>query len=71
MNYWPLFGLRIRSERLELRMPTDEDLFGLAATARGGVYAPGEMPFLVPWTETPSPEFEYNFLQYHWGLRAA
>jgi len=51
-------------------MPTDPDLFALAATARGGVYGPGEMPFLVPWTETPSPDFEYNFFQYHWGLRA-
>ena len=70
-QFWPLFGLRIRSERLELGMPTDPDLFDLAKTARGGVYAPGEMPFLVPWTETPSPDFEYNFLQYHWGLRSA
>lgn len=51
-------------------MPTDLDLFDLTAVARGGVYGPGEMPFLVPWTEVPSPDFEYSFLQYHWGLRA-
>ena len=69
-QFWPLFGLRIRSERLELGMPTDRPVRA-GKTARGGVYAPGEMPFLVPWTETPSPDFEYNFLQYHWGLRSA
>ena len=51
-------------------MPTDPDLFDLTAVARGGVYSPGEMPFLVPWTEVPSPDFEYSFLQYHWGLRS-
>jgi RimJ/RimL family protein N-acetyltransferase len=68
--YWPLFGLRIRTERLELRIPTDLDLFDLTAVARNGVYAPGDMPFLVPWTEVPSPDFEYSFLQYHWGIRA-
>ena len=51
-------------------MPNDLDLFDLTSVARGGVYAPGEMPFLVPWTEVPSPDFEYSFLQYHWGLRA-
>jgi RimJ/RimL family protein N-acetyltransferase len=70
-QFWPLFGLKIRTPRLEMRMPTDPDLFDLAAVARAGVYAPGEMPFLVPWTETPSPEFEYSFLQYHWNLRGS
>jgi RimJ/RimL family protein N-acetyltransferase len=68
--YWPLFGLRIRTQRLELRMPTDPDLFELVAVARAGVHTPGEMPFLEPWTETPSPEFEHGFLQYHWSTRA-
>ncbi len=70
MFYWPLFGLRIRTARLELRLPTDLDLFELVAVARDGVHAAGEMPFLEPWTETPSPEFEHGFLQYHWSTRA-
>lgn len=68
---WPLFGLRIRTERLELRMPTDPDLFELVRVAREGVHDPGEMPFLEPWTETPSPDFEHGFLQYHWSTRAS
>ena len=25
-RHWPLFDLRIRSERLELRLPTDDEL---------------------------------------------
>ena len=68
-HYWPLFGLRIRTERLELRLPTDPDLYELVAIARAGIHGPGEMPFLEPWTETPSPWFEHGFLQYHWRLR--
>ena len=68
--YWPLFGLRIRTPRLELRLPTDPDLFELVAVARAGIHEPGQMPFIEPWTETPSPEFERGFLQYHWSTRA-
>lgn len=71
MYYWPLFGLRIRAERLELRALTDPDLFELVAVARAGVHEPSEMPFLVPWTEAPSPDFEHGFLQYHWSTRAS
>ncbi len=71
MSHWPLFGLRIRTERLELRMPTDPDLFDLVVVARAGVHGPGEMPFLEPWTQTPSPDFERGFLQYHWSTRAS
>jgi len=68
--YWPLFGLRIRTERLELRLPTDPDLFEMVAIARAGIHEPGQMPFIEPWTETPSPDFEHGFLQYHWSTRA-
>jgi RimJ/RimL family protein N-acetyltransferase len=70
VNYWPLFGLRIRTQRLELRLPTDFDLFELVAVARAGVHDPSQMPFLEPWTQTPSPDFEHGFLQYHWSNRA-
>jgi RimJ/RimL family protein N-acetyltransferase len=70
MFYWPLFGLRIRTSRIELRPLNDLELFELAAVARAGVHDPGQMPFLEPWTEAPSPEFERGFLQYHWSTRA-
>ena len=67
---WPLFDLRIRSERLVLRLPTDDDLVGLAALARAGIHPPDEMPFAFPWSTLPSPEFERGFVQYHWLQRA-
>lgn len=44
---WPLFGLRIRSQRLVLRLPTDEDLVRLIAVARAGIHPEGSMPFGV------------------------
>jgi RimJ/RimL family protein N-acetyltransferase len=69
-DYWPLFGLRIKTERLELRVPTDDDVLELLEVARGGVHSPSTMPFLVPWTDQAPPEFERSFLQYHWGCRA-
>lgn len=67
---WPVFGLRLHTPRLELRVPTDGDLHALAALARRGVHLPGETPFVNDWTSLPSPAFERRFLQYFWGIRA-
>jgi RimJ/RimL family protein N-acetyltransferase len=66
---WPLFDLRIRSEHLVLRLPTDDELVDLADLARSGIHDPAEMPFGVPWTTRPSPEFEIGFVQHHWSMR--
>jgi RimJ/RimL family protein N-acetyltransferase len=68
---WPLFALRIRSARLVLRLPTDDDLVGLMEVAKAGIHPPAEMPFGVAWSTAPSPAFERGFLQHHWGLRAS
>jgi RimJ/RimL family protein N-acetyltransferase len=67
---WPLFALRIRSERLVLRLPTDDDLVDLIALARAGIHPPDEMPFGIAWSTVASPAFERSFLQHHWGMRA-
>lgn len=67
---WPLFGLRLRTERLELRLPTDDDLLEVMDLARGGIHPPDEMPFAVPWSTLPSPAFQRGFLAYHWGNRS-
>jgi RimJ/RimL family protein N-acetyltransferase len=67
---WPLFDLRLRTARLALRPPTDEDLVSLCAVAAAGIHDPGEMPFAFPWTRKPSPRFEREFAQYHWQTRA-
>ncbi|HYO44599.1 MAG TPA: GNAT family N-acetyltransferase [Candidatus Limnocylindrales bacterium] len=66
---WPLFDLRIRTPRLELRLPTDDDLIALARVARAGVHDRPTTPFLVPWDELPSPAFERQFLVHWWRTR--
>jgi len=71
VHAWPLFELRVRTPHLELRVPTDEDLLALLDLARAGVHEPEVMPFRVPWTDLPSPEFERSFLRYMWGTRAS
>jgi RimJ/RimL family protein N-acetyltransferase len=68
---WPLFGLRIRSERLVLRLPTDDDLLALIDLARAGIHPPDEMPFGMAWSTRPSPDFERNFLRHHWEARTS
>jgi RimJ/RimL family protein N-acetyltransferase len=69
-GYWLLFGLRTTTPRLELRIPNDADLAALVTTAKAGVHDPDTMPFLVPWTDLASPEFERSALQYHWRARS-
>jgi RimJ/RimL family protein N-acetyltransferase len=66
---WPLFRLRIRSEQLVLRLPTDDDLPGMLALARVGIHPPDEMPFGLAWTDVKGAAFDRSFLQHHWGWR--
>ena len=68
---WPLFGLRLRSERLVLRLPTDDGLLEVMALARAGIHPPDEMPFGVAWSTVPSPTFERQFMQHHWSMRGS
>lgn len=70
-DWWPLFGLRLRTPRLELRPASDEDLHALASLAAAGVHDPEEMPFAVPWTDVTPAERARSVLQFHWSQRAA
>jgi RimJ/RimL family protein N-acetyltransferase len=71
-HLWPLFDLRVRTPRLELRPATDDDLVRLFELAREGVHPPDEMPFAVPWTDAlHEPDAGARFLQFHWGVRSA
>jgi RimJ/RimL family protein N-acetyltransferase len=66
----PLLDLRLRTDRLELRLPVGDELIELARLAERGVHPPGEMPFKVPWTERiGQPGFVDGFVAYHVGLR--
>ncbi|WP_432035494.1 GNAT family N-acetyltransferase [Streptomyces cucumeris] len=55
-RFWPPYGLRVRTPRLELRLPDLPRLDELAAVAAEGVHDPAEMPFSVPWTDTTPQE---------------
>ncbi|SOD65183.1 Protein N-acetyltransferase, RimJ/RimL family [Streptomyces zhaozhouensis] len=71
IDHWPLAGLRLRTPRLELRLPDDEELARLAELAAEGVHPPEEMPFLVPWTDRPPHEQRLATIQHHWAARSS
>jgi RimJ/RimL family protein N-acetyltransferase len=54
----------VRTPRLELRLPTEDELVELFHVAEGGIHPPGEMPFLIPWTDDLNLD---AFLEYHHG----
>ena len=66
MRNWPLFGLRVRTPRLELRLPGLGDLDALADLAAEGIHDPATMPFGAPWTAAPPAERARTTLQFHW-----
>jgi RimJ/RimL family protein N-acetyltransferase len=53
MDVAPLFGLRLRSPRLELRLPPRDELDALREVALDGIHPPEFMPFTIPWTDDP------------------
>jgi RimJ/RimL family protein N-acetyltransferase len=65
LRHWPLFGLRLRTPRLELRLPSLADLDELAGLAAAGVHDPAVQPFGVPWTDVPPDQRARNLLQFH------
>jgi RimJ/RimL family protein N-acetyltransferase len=67
--YWPLYGLVVRTPRVELRLPDEDELVALARLAADGVHDPSWMP-LTGWTDQPSPQLERGVLSWHWGKRA-
>lgn len=62
MDVSPLLGLRLRTPRLELRLPERDELEALREVALGGVHPPEFMPFTVAWTDDPELA---EFLDYH------
>lgn len=69
--YWPLFGLRVVTPRIELRYPDDELVAALAELAAEGIHDPATMPFSVPWTDAPTGgQQERNTMQFFWRTRA-
>jgi RimJ/RimL family protein N-acetyltransferase len=63
-----LWDLRVRTPRLELRLPTEDELVELFRVAEGGIHPPEEMPFFVPWTDDLRLD---AFVEYHRDTWAA
>lgn len=66
-RHWPLFGLRVRTPRLELRLPTPADLDALADLAAEGIHDPAVQPFTAQWTDVPPAQAAQSVVQYHWS----
>lgn len=58
--------LRVRTPRLELRLPTEDELHALAEVALAGIHPPERTPFYVPWTDRAHlPGFREEFVAHH------
>lgn len=68
--YWPLYDLRVTTPRLEIRLPSEDDLYRLLALADAGIHDPGMMPFTIPWTDVDPPRRHRESLQWWWSQRA-
>ncbi|MEV0070947.1 GNAT family protein [Amycolatopsis sp. NPDC050768] len=66
VDHFPLLGLRLRTPRLELRLPSPEELGALADLAAAGVHDSDVMPFVVPWTDQPPAKVALSVVQHHW-----
>jgi RimJ/RimL family protein N-acetyltransferase len=62
----PLYELKLRTPRLELRLPTRDEIMELARLAERGIHPPAEMPFQVPWTDwIGNDEWPQSFVDFH------
>jgi RimJ/RimL family protein N-acetyltransferase len=65
-DHLPILRLRLRTDRLELRLPqTFDEIAALAEAAAAGVHDPGFMPFNVPWTVGTPAEVARSVVQWH------
>jgi RimJ/RimL family protein N-acetyltransferase len=68
---WPLWGLALRTPRLQLRPDDDAGVVELMAEACRGVHPPEEMPFKAEWTDAAPTDMVRNGMAYYWATRAA
>jgi RimJ/RimL family protein N-acetyltransferase len=65
-----LFDLVVRTPRLELRLPREDEFAALIELADQGVHDPATMPFFVPWTDLEPRRRARETAQWLWGHRA-
>lgn len=63
---WPLFGLRLRTPRLELAPLREADVPAVNAAIDAGIHDPSFMPFATPFTDVPADERAANTYQWYW-----
>ncbi|HSP02229.1 MAG TPA: GNAT family protein [Acidimicrobiales bacterium] len=69
-EHLPMFALEVRTPRLVLRYPDDQDALALAELGARGVHDPDAHPFRIPWTSVPPPHQQRNTLSFLWDQRA-
>jgi RimJ/RimL family protein N-acetyltransferase len=70
VSYWPLFDLELRTPRLVLRPPRDDDFEGLMDAIDAGIHDPESMPFSIPWTDEEPLSRRRSTAQFLWKQRA-
>jgi RimJ/RimL family protein N-acetyltransferase len=65
-DWWPIQRLRLTTPRLELRVPSYDDLLALGDVAAAGIHDPATMPFDTPWTDVSPAERARATIQWHW-----
>lgn len=69
--FWPLFDLVVRTPRLEVRLPREDEFVNLIEVVDEGIHDPGTMPFFVSWTEEEPRLRARQSAQFWWGQRAS
>lgn len=69
-RHLPMFGLEVRTPRLVLRYPDDEDALALAELGALGVHDADATPFSIQWTSVPPPHQQRNTLGFIWDQRS-
>jgi RimJ/RimL family protein N-acetyltransferase len=67
-DVFPAYGLVLRTPRLELRLPSPEQLAALGELAAEGVHDPALMPFTVAWTDLAPVPRARAVVQHHWEV---
>jgi RimJ/RimL family protein N-acetyltransferase len=66
IDHFPLVGLRLTTPRLELRLPSPEELAALADLAADGIHDPDSSPFIVPWSRGTPDEVARSVVHFYW-----
>lgn len=69
-SFWPLFDLVVRTPRLEVRLPREDEFPALIEVIDDGIHAAHFMPFHISWTEEEPGPRARSSAQWWWRHRA-